>query len=526
MRVFISFEDAWEPFDVSPDQSVGAIKQMVKDYFHVQLSDDKQVQHFLELSYAGAILQDSWALCDVGITPGSAIRCLIKQKPVMRVFNAATGETLPIMESVFLSSTSVARLKTLVSLQCGLPVSAFRLSTPVGVQLYDCNLLHDYDIEVGTTLRLDTWDGWVEFVQGCFLGHRLTVQSHLSEEKPVMRFQLRVALYIAAFLGHLDLAGWLLGRGTRAEEPVGVHPYRQWCHQTAHQDTRKCPIHVAAECGQLLILKLFINNNQLTLACRSPGGRDPLQIAIKHGHRDCVRYIATKLCSVVSLPNMSVPMRIYLQIKSWARLGRKRAASKRCQGTGAPFKARVGDTVLVDGFTQPKMSSKPRRGETKASRGFPAKALRPLPSASHSPLVSHPARKLASRGPLQLPGLRSVNTGASREMRKQWQHGGRSGGEDLSGEIKDDDSSLWRSRVPLPPISRDTNPRPLFIYASPNSSHILTASLESFSRRCGRTPRENAIYCLAMASAFTERSWLQQLGVARTLARKSVQNMA
>ena len=49
-----------------------------QDYFHVQLSDDKQVRHFLVLSYAGATLQDTWTLIDVGVMPGSAIRCLIK----------------------------------------------------------------------------------------------------------------------------------------------------------------------------------------------------------------------------------------------------------------------------------------------------------------------------------------------------------------------------------------------------------------------------------------------------------------
>lgn len=73
-----------------------------------------------------------------------------ERKPVISVFNAVTGETLPIMGSVFLLRMSVSRLKTMVSLQSGLPVSAFRLSTSAGVQLYDCNRLHDYDIEVGT----------------------------------------------------------------------------------------------------------------------------------------------------------------------------------------------------------------------------------------------------------------------------------------------------------------------------------------------------------------------------------------
>uniref|UniRef100_UPI003AAA5399 protein ANKUB1-like n=1 Tax=Centroberyx gerrardi TaxID=166262 RepID=UPI003AAA5399 len=526
MRVFICFEGSWEPFDVPPDQTVGAMKQMVKDYFHVQLSDDKQVHHCLELSYAGAALQDGWALCDVGIAPGSAIPCLIKnvQKPVMHVFNAVTRETLPIMGSVFLLSASVARLKTMVSLQCGLPVSSFRLSTPSGVTLYDCNQLHDYAIEVGTTLRLDTWDGWVEFLHGCFLGHRLTVQSHLSEEKPLMRFQLRVALYLAAFLGHLDLADWLLERGVHAEEPVGVHPYRLWCHQTAHPDAGKCPIHVAAENGQLLILKLFITKNLLALACWDPGGRDPLRIAVQHGHRECVRYLATKLCSVVSLPNISLPMRTYLQVKHWVRLGQRRAGSRRC--SRAPFRSRVGDTVLVDGFTQPKMTSKSRRDETKSNRRIRAKALRPLPSISRSPWVSHlPSKSPSQQASLQLPGLCSANSGDSKETWKKQKHGGNSREDGLQGETKHEDSSQWRSRVPLPPIPRETNHRPLFVNASPNSSHILTSSLESFSRRCGRTPRENAIYCLAMASTFTERPWLKQLDIARTLVRKSIQTV-
>ncbi|XP_036844090.1 protein ANKUB1-like isoform X1 [Oncorhynchus mykiss] len=157
---------------------------------------------------------------------------------------------------------------TLVSQQCGLPVSSFRLSSPTGLQLYDCNRLHDYAIDLGAILRLDTWDGWAEFLRGCFLGHRLTVQRHLSRERPVRRFQLRVALYIAASLGHLDLAGWLLERGVRVIEPVGVHPYREWCHQTAHPDVAKCPAVASIERGQLTILKLFFAISVLTLACR------------------------------------------------------------------------------------------------------------------------------------------------------------------------------------------------------------------------------------------------------------------
>ncbi|XP_076007341.1 protein ANKUB1-like [Genypterus blacodes] len=508
MRVFICFEGSLELFDLPPDQTVGAIKQMVKEYFHVQLSDDNQVRHYLELSCAGASLQDSWALCDVGITAGSAIRCLIKteRKPVISVFNAVTGETIPIMGSVFLLRMSVSRLKTIVSVQSGLPISAFRLSTSSGVQLYDCNRLHDYDIKVGTILRLDTWDGWVEFLQGCFSGHKLTVQSHLLEEKSVMRFQLRVALYITAFAGHLDLAGWLLERGVRTVEPVGVHPYRQWCHQSAHQDTRKCPIHVAAENNQLLILKLFVAKNLSSLACRDPGGRDPLKIAIQHGHRDCVTYLANKLCAVISLPNISLPMRIYLQIKHWAGLGQSKAATQRCYFSSAPLKDCVGDTMLVDGFTKPKMSSKSRKSKTKPSRVIRGTALQPLPSYSNSPWDS----RLPHKGPsLQLPSLGSTNSDNEAKQKKRKQSVKCKGGGRLDA-IKEEDSSQCSSRVLLPPLS-------------PNSSHVVTASVESFSRQSGRTPRENAVYCMTIASTFTERPWQKQLNIARTLIRKRIQ---
>ncbi|XP_053178956.1 protein ANKUB1-like [Scomber japonicus] len=523
MRVFICFEGSWESFDVPPDQTVGAMKQMMKDNFLVQLSNDKQVRHYLELSYAGAALQDSWALCDVGITSGSAIRCLIKseQKPVMCVFNAVTGKTISIMGSVsLLYYMSVARLKTVVSVQSGLPVSTFRFSTSTGVELYDCNQLRDYAIEVGTTLRLDTWDGWVEYLQGCLFGHRLTVQSHLSEKRPVRRFQLRVALYIAAFFGHLELSSWLLERGARAEEPVGVHPYRQWCHQTAHHDTGKCPIHVAAENNQLLILKLFVTRNLLTLACRNPGGCDPLKIAIQHGHRDSVCYLANKLCSVVSLPNMSLPMRIYLQIKRWVSLGQRRVASSH----NTPLKATLGDILLVDGFNQPKMSSKSRKAGTRPSRVLRPKALHPLPPISTILPVSLLHSKRISQ---HLHSLQSVNPGDFKKMQEKHKPWEKNRKNDLVDEISQGDSCLPRGKFSLPPITGEYTPCwQMFVGASSNSSQILTESMKSFSHSDGRTPRENAIHCLTVASTFTEKPWLKQLRIAQKLARKRIQTTA
>ncbi|XP_068460236.1 protein ANKUB1-like [Clinocottus analis] len=505
MRVFVCVEGFCEPVDVPADQTVGAMRQMVKDNFLVQRSGDQQ-QQYLELSFAGAALQDSWALCDVGITRGSAIRCLMKseRRPAMCVFNGVTGETLAIMRSE--AFMSVARLKSVVSMQSGLPVSTFSLRTAAGVQLYDCNQLQDYAIEEGATLRLDTWGGWGPFLRGCLRGHRATVQSHLSEKKLVMGFQLKVALYIAAALGHLDLAGWLLERGMHAGKPVGVHPYRQWCHQTSHRDTGKCPVHTAAENSQLLVLKLFISRNLLTLACRDPRGRDPLKVAIQHGHSDCVRYLAEKLCSVVSLSNIPLPMRIYLQIKRWGSLGKKRAASNRCQYNSAAFKARVGDTLLVDGFNQTNMYSKSMKAANKPSRGIKAKALQPLPPISKLPSVSH------------LSSLQSVSPADFTGMQMKHNQYVQSTENGLLDEIWRDHRSLCKRKFILLPIPRESVP---IRSHQPTSSHILTESLESIAH-CGRTRREKAMYCLTVASTFTEKPWLKQLSIARTLIRKHV----
>jgi hypothetical protein len=51
----------------------------------LQLANDEDVQQELELSYAGASLQDGWALGDVGVSPGAVLRCLIKVFITVRI---------------------------------------------------------------------------------------------------------------------------------------------------------------------------------------------------------------------------------------------------------------------------------------------------------------------------------------------------------------------------------------------------------------------------------------------------------
>lgn len=95
-----------------------------------------------------------------------------EQRPVICVFNAVTGETLPIMGDEALLHMTVATLKTMVSMQSGLPVSTFRLITPSGLQLYDCNQLHDYAIAVGMACCLCVLQlTWLLFIDSGVFKH-------------------------------------------------------------------------------------------------------------------------------------------------------------------------------------------------------------------------------------------------------------------------------------------------------------------------------------------------------------------
>nr|XP_023699967.1 protein ANKUB1 [Paramormyrops kingsleyae] len=516
MRIFIAFEGYRQPFDINQDQTIGTIKAIIQDYFHAQLLNDRRVWRFLELRFAGAALQDSWTLPDVGISPGSTISCFLKEesRPILYVFCSVTKETLPLMGDILHLGTSVSRLKSLVSLRSGLPVSTFRLTTQAGLELYNCNTLNSY-IKMGATLHLDVWDGWVELLKGCRLGDKHTVQHHLSEDPPILRFQQRVALSMAAFFGHLDLAVWLLRRGVRANEPVGAHPYREWCWEADHPEINKCPVHAAAEAGQLLILKVFISSNILSLDCLDPDGRTPLQIAIRQRHKDCVCHLVSKLWSVACFQGFTFPMWIYVQIKHWAQKAQKKASSSQGLAFGASFRTTVGSTVCVDGFTKPMMTSKAR------NKVFKEGAIRDpaLPDLATSKDLAapsdHPAGLDSQDAPVRLPQLLPEMANSSRPNR-----GSRGNNNYLDGS-GDQERKTWATKVP---ISCDTPPQRQSNCTLPSTSLSLTSSTYSFSQQRNRTLRENAIHCLSVASSFTERSWLQQLAIARILAKRTAGN--
>nr|XP_020637508.1 protein ANKUB1 [Pogona vitticeps] len=521
MRIFVAFEGLCEPFDISSEDTVRDVKLRIKDYFHVPLSEDKKGRRYLELMYAGAVLKDSWIVADVGISVSSTIKCVVKEedKPILYVYNAVTHEKMPILGRIYLLASKVSQLKTLVTLKSGFPNSIYCLRTPEGREMYDCNTLSDYQLDIGTTLHLDVWDGWKEFLTGCLLGNIPKVQHYLSKEEPVLRYQKRVALYMAAFFGHIRLSAWLLKHGTKPNEAVGVHPYREWCHENNHADVSKCPVHAAAEAGQLMILKAFINYSVLCLECQNSTGQTPLKLCIQHRCKDCVVYLVTKIWSVVSYPDFSIPMKIYIKLKLWLlKAQNKIHMRKRCNQT-ADFRTRVGDIVLVDGFTKPKMTS--RDFHSARVKDTDSKRCK-LPNITllehkHSARGLKASKEYLNRANVKLPPITEANKKVNIERHQQNKNTRRKDVHFSAEECMDQNMCL--ARVPLPPNSVL---KPAYYYSIPNVMFLLNPSLESFSQHSGRTPRENAIYCLAIASAFKEKPWLQQLGIARTLAKKSI----
>ena len=93
-----------------------------------------------------------------------------------------------------------------ISRKIGLPVGVFRLMSEAGVEMFDCHTLYDYGVGLGSTIRLDTWDGWNDFLNLTVMGFSSHVMASLMAEEVVAKYQMKVAMYMAAHFGHVDLA--------------------------------------------------------------------------------------------------------------------------------------------------------------------------------------------------------------------------------------------------------------------------------------------------------------------------------
>ena len=329
-----------------------------------------QEKKILTLTYSGASLDDDHWITDIGIQPGSTLKAVLREevKPSVFLRTHFNGKLVPVLDKINFKFMTVSEFRALASRRLGLPVGAFRMLSTSGREMFDANLLEDYAVDLGSTVDIQTWDGWNELLNLCTLGFASQAMQHLSSNEQIARFQQKVMLYMAAHFNHVDLAVSLLRAGLRADEAVGEHPSRQWCKQTIqHIDTLKPPVHEAAEMGSLGVLRSMIHNNVMNVLAKDGNDLTPLNIALRKKQKPCASFLLTKQWSKINYSKKhAVPLSIYVKIRRWAERSKERAfvlhgAWKSSLKNPRRFLANgalVGLEVQVDGFSKSKMQSK------------------------------------------------------------------------------------------------------------------------------------------------------------------------
>lgn len=336
-------------------------------YFDNLVKQDKKI---LVVSYAGSDLNDNWIFTDLGIIPGSTVKVCMKEevKPVLFVKCSHSGEVIEIMDDYNVEKMLVDDLRAIVAKKSGLPVSIFRLVSSAGLELFDHHVLFDYNIECGNTVYMENWDGWAELINYSILGLTPSVMPLIVGDEIQSRFQLKVAMYIAAHYGCVDLARTCIRLGIRPDEPIGEHPARQWCKEQSHIETLRSAVHEAAEFGQLGVLRLFVNADITCSMARDGHNLTPLNLALRNKQRPCASFLLTKQWVRVPVTrSQSMTLQTWRRIKLWCerckerafmKFGPNKSSLKRRSFNTGPL---VSHGVLVDGFSPSQMNGKARQ---------------------------------------------------------------------------------------------------------------------------------------------------------------------
>lgn len=372
MLVFGVYEDERMSIDVPIGASVGDAKRMFQDKFGIYVDDfSKKDRKVVVLHYSGSDLEEGWCFTDLGIPPGSTIKICMKEeiKPVLFVHCTYNEEVIDIVDKALIVHTmKVEDLRTIVGKRTGIPVSIFRLVGPDDNEMYDGHDLYSYNVEAGMTLRMENWDGWNEFINLCIMGFTPQVLAQIPTDEVLSRFQMKVALFIAAHYGCVDLARSLIRQGIRADEHVGEHPNRQWCNDKSHIETKKAPIHEATENGQLGVVRLFVNHDITVVMAKDGGDLNALNIALRKKQKPCASFLLTRQWTKVPVGKFgSITVQSLRKIKSWSIRAKERAFARYGQ-TRSTLKKRsytCGALVsygqpVVDGFTPSPMTGKPK----------------------------------------------------------------------------------------------------------------------------------------------------------------------
>ena len=120
--------------------------------------------------------------------------------------SAFNDDIVPLFDKINFTTLPMSDFRARISRKIGLPVGVFRLMSESGAEMFDCHTLYDYGVGLGSTIRLDTWDGWNDFLNLAVMGFSSHVMACLMTEEAVAKYQMKVAMYMAAHFGHVDLA--------------------------------------------------------------------------------------------------------------------------------------------------------------------------------------------------------------------------------------------------------------------------------------------------------------------------------
>ena len=364
MRVFVLFGSNRHLIDVEVGQTVSDIKAILRkklDLDTVQ-SEDGENDMLMAINYAGSSLEDEWVFTDISIPPGATLRCELQEnvKTYLNIVCSYSNETLRFTEWFDVWETKVGDLKTMIMEKTGLHVSVFRLVSAEGKEMYDCHPLKKYSVDYGDTIRLETWNGWSAFLRSATLGQLTPTIKHMvsiHEDPLISKYQLRVALFIAAHFNYTQLAAQLIKSGARCDEPVGVHPVREWCNKDVHPDHLKTPVHEAAQHGSLNCLQKFVHHNYACILAKDGHGLTPCNIARRYKRTECFKLLIAE--QFRSRSTCGLTLGIYWRVRKWCERARDRAIVFHKHSPNPLLLAMenriyrnavVGQKVQVDGF--------------------------------------------------------------------------------------------------------------------------------------------------------------------------------
>ncbi|CAF3696153.1 unnamed protein product [Rotaria sp. Silwood1] len=274
MRYFIYYppKQSIRLIDVNENVLVEDVLTLVKQEFGLNTEDSGPSETSIVLNYNGSDLKPKWSLVDLSIPSGSIIRCLYREQKAadLYVLCSFNRQILKLYDSSITIETTIDTIRKKLSDKLGLPLSIFCLETyDTKQRLYDEMKLINYDIKIHDHIYLKVWRGYEKFINSCVKGFT----EPYAHDDLTRHYQTQVALYIAAFYGHMELASFAMQQGARSDHPVGEHPSRQWSSELTSKslpEMLKCPIHIAVEQGHVKIVDLFVRQSIICTQIRDP----------------------------------------------------------------------------------------------------------------------------------------------------------------------------------------------------------------------------------------------------------------